>query len=178
LLGDVCDADDDGDGTDDDVDNCPGLFNPDQANSDGDANGDACDADDDNDGVCDTDRAEDDCVAGPDNCPVVANPSQADLDGDGNGDACDGDDDADGVADGDDLCPETPMGVAYDQNGCSGQQSIELACEGNNPCAFTNHGQYQSCVVHAANAARNAGTLTNKERAAIVRTAAKTHCGD
>jgi hypothetical protein len=167
-LGDVCDADNDGDGTNDDVDNCPDLFNPDQANSDDDGLGDACDPDDDNDGVNDD----------VDNCPIIANPGQENFDGDDDGDACDGDDDADGVADGADLCPATPMGVAFGDDGCSGQQSIDLACESNDPCGFSNHGKYQSCVVHAANAARNDGLLTNKERAAIVRAAAKTHCGD
>jgi predicted extracellular nuclease len=37
-------GDEDGDGAGDDVDNCPGLANPDQADSDGDGLGDACDA--------------------------------------------------------------------------------------------------------------------------------------
>jgi outer membrane protein OmpA-like peptidoglycan-associated protein len=43
----------DSDGVLDDVDNCPDLANPDQANSDDDALGDACDPDDDNDGFVD-----------------------------------------------------------------------------------------------------------------------------
>lgn len=48
-------TDGDGDGLDDDLDNCPAAQNPDQANFDGAADGgDACDADDDNDGVADT----------------------------------------------------------------------------------------------------------------------------
>ncbi|HUO87101.1 MAG TPA: endonuclease/exonuclease/phosphatase family protein, partial [Thermoanaerobaculia bacterium] len=37
-------ADSDGDGAGDDVDNCPGLANPDQVDGDGDGLGDACDA--------------------------------------------------------------------------------------------------------------------------------------
>jgi uncharacterized protein YjiK len=36
-----------------DVDNCPGVANPDQADTDDDGQGDACDSDDDNDGVDD-----------------------------------------------------------------------------------------------------------------------------
>jgi Ca2+-binding RTX toxin-like protein len=48
-------TDGDGDGLDDDMDNCPSTQNPDQANFDAAADGgDACDADDDNDGVADT----------------------------------------------------------------------------------------------------------------------------
>ena len=81
-------VDSDGDGIDDDQDNCPDTPNSDQADGDGDGVGDACDncpdvanpdqADSDGDGVGDA------C----DNCPDVPNPGQADSDGDGVGDAC------------------------------------------------------------------------------------------
>ncbi len=57
--------DQDLDGIADCVDNCPGVYNPTQADSDLDQHGDACD-----------------------NCPTVANPDQADLNGDGIGDVC------------------------------------------------------------------------------------------
>ena len=67
------------------MDNCPFVANPNQANTDSDAQGDACDVDDDNDGAAD----------GADNCPFVANPNQANTDGDAQGDACDPDDDND-----------------------------------------------------------------------------------
>jgi ferredoxin len=53
----------DGDGVPDAADNCPAVGNPDQLNSDGDAQGNACDPDDDNDGVPDA----------VDNCPFAAN---------------------------------------------------------------------------------------------------------
>ncbi len=56
----------DGDGTADNADGCPVLFNSRQRDSDDDTVGDACD-----------------------NCPTVCNLDQADADGDGRGDACD-----------------------------------------------------------------------------------------
>ncbi|WP_010134665.1 thrombospondin type 3 repeat-containing protein, partial [Ochrovirga pacifica] len=93
--GDVCDEDDDNDGINDDVDNCPTVANADQADLDNDGQGDACDEDDDNDGVNDD----------VDNCPTVANADQADLDNDGQGDACDNDSDNDGINDDVDNCP-------------------------------------------------------------------------
>jgi hypothetical protein len=87
--------DGDGDGTPDDTDNCPGVSNPDQMDTDGDKLGDACDDDDDGDGTPDD----------TDNCPLVSNPDQKDTDGDKKGDACDDDDDGDGTPDGTDNCP-------------------------------------------------------------------------
>lgn len=71
----------DGDGYHNDADNCPTVFNPDQADADHDGLGDACDTDDDNDGISDS----------ADNCPLVANADQTDNDHDGKGDACDSD---------------------------------------------------------------------------------------
>ncbi len=123
-------ADDDDDGTPDDLDNCSDVSNPDQANSDSDPLGNACDDDDDNDGfvdsldncpinsntdqsdvdedgvgdVCDTDL-DDDGVDLGDNCPLIANPDQLDTDGDLIGNACDDDDDNDGHLDVNDNCP-------------------------------------------------------------------------
>jgi hypothetical protein len=95
-LGDACDNDDDGDGVDDAVDNCPRVDNPSQSDYDNNGIGWACD-DYDHDGK---DNLHD-------NCPTVANHYQEDADGDGEGDACDNDDDDDGVDDEVDNCPFT-----------------------------------------------------------------------
>ncbi len=59
-------SDSDGDGVDDNVDNCPLVANPFQEDLDADGKGDACD-----------------------NCPNDPNPLQEDADADGTGDVCD-----------------------------------------------------------------------------------------
>ncbi len=85
--------DDDADSVIDTGDNCVGVFNPNQLNTDADGLGDACDPDDDNDGVPDA----------QDTFPLNPNES-VDSDGDGTGNNADTDDDNDGVADATDNC--------------------------------------------------------------------------
>lgn len=69
----------DGDGVNNQVDNCPDVVNVLQGDTDGDGIGNECEPDEDNDGV------END----HDNCPVVANANQTNSDDDFFGDACD-----------------------------------------------------------------------------------------
>ena len=176
-VGDACDncpgvanpnqANADEDSYGDVCDNCPSMANDDQANNDGDSQGDVCDDDDDNDYVLD----------GVDNCQFVANEDQADYDNDGSGDVCDDDDDGDGILDTDDLCPGTALGANVDANGCSGEQLVDLNCPCDIEPAWKNHGEYVSCVAHAAKDQLAAGLITEVEKGAIVSTHAKSGCG-
>lgn len=95
-------ADSDSDGVVDRFDNCPTVYNPDQADSDSDGVGDACD-----------------------NCRFTANADQLDTDGNGVGDACqdedfydtDQDTDGDGVPDLVDNCPNDANADQLDSDG-------------------------------------------------------------
>jgi len=117
LLNLACPDDTDGDGFGDPgypgnqcpEDNCPLVYNPDQADSDLDGNGDSCDIcpfdpedDSDNDGIC----------ADIDNCPDIPNVDQLDADDDGVGDICDN-------------CPDDFNPDQYDGN----QNGVGDACE-------------------------------------------------
>ncbi|WP_149302896.1 thrombospondin type 3 repeat-containing protein [Pareuzebyella sediminis] len=92
-MGNVCDEDDDNDGTPDTEDAFP-LDNSEDTDTDGDGTGDNADTDDDNDGTPDTEDA----------FPLDGN-EDTDTDGDGTGDNADTDDDNDGTPDTEDAFP-------------------------------------------------------------------------
>ena len=98
--------DSDGDGLNDNIDNCPSIANADQADFDSDGEGDICDLDDDNDGIADTDDA----------FPLDASES-LDTDGDGIGNNEDYDDDGDGFIDASDPQPTIANVFAIDSDG-------------------------------------------------------------
>ncbi|HKQ50391.1 MAG TPA: MopE-related protein [Phycisphaerae bacterium] len=134
--GNVCDTDDDNDGTPD-VNDCqpcnpnvhPGAFDVLCDNIDQDCSGaDSCPpcfvqgGDSDRDEICDS----------MDNCPTIVNSLQADSDGDGSGDECDNDDDNDG--DSDDVdCDDNNAAIRHGATEilCNG---IDDNCDGGDSC--------------------------------------------
>ena len=121
--------DPDWDGYDNDADNCPGVYNPDQSDVDEDGVGDLCDNCPD---VADVDQGDpdEDGWGNPcDNCPEESNPGQDDGDEDTVGDVCDNcptefnaeqvDGDGDEVGDVCDNCPEdyNPEQIDVDEDG-------------------------------------------------------------
>ena len=139
TQGNLCDTsyDRDCDGIPDLIDNCPDVYNPDQADDDHDGIGNLCDTDT---FGCNT-MEDADCDGIPntvDNCPYTSNTDQRDTDGDGIGDACDNcplvpnpdqlDSDGDGIGDACDNCPFVPNPDQLDSDG----DGIGDACDPEN----------------------------------------------
>lgn len=167
-----CEMDSDGDGVNDDVDNCPNTANADQADNDGDGAGDACDPDDDNDGVLDVD----------DNCQFTANSDQANYDGDAEGDTCDDDDDNDGCNDDVDAHPYSNQDATINIDGCdSGVDNVFIGCSTMMDliadCAATadNHADFVSCVAALTNDWKSAGLISGKDKGKIQSCAAQSN---
>jgi hypothetical protein len=133
--------DDDLDRVPDSLDNCPGVYNPDQSDADADSIGDLCDPCTDTDG---------DFLGNPgfpgtgssacplDNCPDVPEYFGYDTDGDGVGDVCDLcpgfddkiDPDGDGVPSGCDNCPLRYNPGQEDSDGNDVGDVCESCCTG------------------------------------------------
>ena len=118
-LKDCVDPDDDNDGVLDEVDSCPLVPNPDQADLDADGDGDACDDDDDQDGDPDTQDcapanpaihhgATELCNGLDDDCNQKVDDGFEDTDKDGKADCLDEDADNDGVPNVTDNCDFVP----------------------------------------------------------------------
>ncbi len=109
-------TDADGDGIQDQEDNCPADANTDQADTDNDGVGDVCDP-------CPNDPfndADGDTICGDvDNCPTAANIDQTDTDSDGVGDVCNDGMDSDGDEWKNELdnCPTVPNADQADFDG-------------------------------------------------------------
>ena len=108
-------GDEDGDGIPDEVDNCPGLPNPDQVDTDGDSVGDACQGNGPGEEDIDFDGIPDEI----DNCIEVPNRGQEDNDGDGLGDACDFNEAPCGECRVGELFCEEPLRESFPLTGCS-----------------------------------------------------------
>lgn len=136
--------DDDGDGIDDAVDNCPGLSNSDQEDADDDDIGDACEPDTDGDGVIDDDDA------------FPNDPAES------------ADSDNDGVGDNADACAASSISIV-DSLGCTGVQNIDNTCGA--VADYRRPFRYSQCVSRAAKKAKHAGLITRSETVAIRREA-------
>ncbi len=139
-IADCVDADLDGDGVPNGMDNCPSLTNVGQANQDGDGLGDACDDDRDGDGV----------PNGMDNCSSIFNPGQSDLDSDGEGDACEGDLDGDGIPDAADNCPLEPNPDQVDTDADGAGDACDPDVDGDGDPDVTDCADTDPSISHAA----------------------------
>ncbi|MFH1404348.1 MAG: hypothetical protein ABIH11_08785 [Candidatus Altiarchaeota archaeon] len=104
-------ADADGDGRGDACDNCVNTFNPDQSDVDGDGIGDLCDTEDDDASCADTFDNDGDTLVDCDD-PGCQNTNSCDADGDG-------------VPNGQDICPETADPKVCDGGANEGQECVD-----------------------------------------------------
>ena len=110
-------TDTDGDGLEDDSDNCASVANADQLDTDSDGLGNACDDDDDGDGVADT----------ADAFPLdVAETLDTDNDGTGNNE--DTDDDGDTIVDTADVFPLISIGDETDTDADGAPNTCDASC--------------------------------------------------
>ena len=134
----------DGDGIQNQEDNCPSSANPNQKDSDNDSIGDVCDncpqtenANQNDEDLNDVGDACDDSDGDGrlylvDNCPQAPNNDQLDKDVDGIGNACDDDIDGDGIVNEQDNCPLFSNNDQFDFD----QDGLGAVCDDNDDLAL------------------------------------------
>ena len=110
-------TDTDGDGLEDDSDNCASVANAEQLDTDSDGLGNACDDDDDGDGVADTTDAF-----------SLDSEETTDTDGDGTGNNEDTDDDGDTILDTADVFPLISIGDETDTDADGAPNTCDASC--------------------------------------------------
>ncbi len=137
-IADCLENDKDGDGILDFQDNCPGVANPDQLDTDLDMAGNVCDPDDDNDQAGDWEDcaplnkaifpgATEVCNGLDDDCDSMVDEGFADSDSDALSDCIDPDDDNDGHLDDDDCMPSDASAYPGAVELCDG---LDNSCDG------------------------------------------------
>jgi hypothetical protein len=150
LAGGALGADDDGDGVDDTIDNCPAAFNPAQLDSDGDGLGNACDV-----------------------CVSVSDAGQLDADDDGVGDACDACPDTSA----DVLQLDDSYALVVDLTGCSLTDRCPCAGPRGRTATWGRAGRYRACVRRFTRRLWRLELLDIEERRRLISLAGLSDCG-